>query len=135
MGSRQITPPERRRAWAEIDLDALASNAAQLRAALPQFEGAPVVAAHFGGYMLWREAIEQLCGQDIYFDTSYSARKLPPLWAARIMELHDPARILFGTDAPWADPRDEMDFVRKICGGDPALEAAVFGGNAERLLS
>lgn len=105
----------------------------RLRRALPQFEGAPVIAAHFGGYLLWQEVMTQLCGQDVYFDTSYCARKLPPPWARQILQLHDPARVLFGTDLPWANPLDELHFVREIC-GDEATAAAVLGENALRLL-
>jgi len=105
----------------------------RLRAALPWFGGIPVVAAHFGGYMCWREVMEYLCGQDVYFDTSYCARKMPPPWARRILELHSPARILFGTDLPWADPADELAFVR-LLSDDQEVIAGILGGNAHRLL-
>ena len=104
---------------------------ARLRAALPQFEGAPVVAAHFGGYLYWQEAMEHLCGQDVYLDTSYCARKIPPPWARQILALHGPARILFGTDLPWADPGDEIAFVHAFAGEEAG---DILGGNAAKLL-
>ena len=106
---------------------------ARLRAALPQFGGAPVVAAHFGGYLLWREVLEHLCGLDIYFDTSYCARKMPPPWAREIIEAHGAGRVLFGTDLPWADPLDEIEFVRQIS-ADEGMAGEILGGNAIRLL-
>jgi len=107
---------------------------ARLANALPQFEGAPVVAAHFGGYILWREVLEHLCGRDIYFDTSYCARKMPPPWAKEIVGAHGAARILFGTDLPWADPLDELEFARQIS-QDEATAEKVLGCNAARLLN
>ena len=111
--------------------DPVRAAPARIAKALPQFGGAPVVAAHFGGYMLWQEAMEHLCGRDIWFDTSYCARKMPPPWAMQILRLHDPARVLFGTDLPWADPLDELVFARYVA-GDYAGD--ILGGNAARLL-
>jgi len=111
--------------------DPVRSTPARLARALPQFGGAPVVAAHFGGYLLWREVLEHLCGRDIYFDTSYCARKMPPAWAGEIVEAHGAGRILFGTDLPWADPADEIAFVRAL-GGERAGD--ILGGNAAKLL-
>ncbi|MDR2753839.1 MAG: amidohydrolase family protein, partial [Oscillospiraceae bacterium] len=105
----------------------------RLAAALPHFEGAPVVAAHFGGYLLWRDVLTHLCGKDIYFDTAYSARKLPPPWAREILAAHNPARVLFGTDVPWVDPLDEITYVRELT-EDAGVADAILGGNAARLL-
>ena len=113
--------------------DPVRSTPERLARALPYFEGASTIAAHFGGYLLWREVLEHLCGQDIYFDTSYCARKIPPPWAKEINEAHGPARILFGTDLPWADPLDEINFTRQLC-GDEEDARAVLGGNAAGLL-
>ncbi|MDR1464051.1 MAG: amidohydrolase family protein [Oscillospiraceae bacterium] len=104
-----------------------------LAAALPWFEGAPVVAAHFGGYLCWEEAERFLCGADVYLDSSYSASRLPPSWARRLLDRHDPARVLLGSDLPWADPRDEIYFLSSL-GASPTETAALLGGNAARLL-
>ena len=109
------------------------SSPKRLARALPQFDGAPVVAAHFGGYILWREVIDHLCGKDVYFDTSYCARKMPPPWAKEIVAAHGAERILFGTDLPWADPLDEIEFARLISMGE-AMAADILGNNAARLL-
>jgi len=110
--------------------DPVRATPEHLLRALPAFGGAPVVAAHFGGFLLWREVMEHLCGQDIYFDTSYCARKIPPPWARRIVELHGKDRILFGTDLPWSDPQDELNLAKQVGG----TEADILGGNAMRLL-
>jgi len=109
------------------------STPERLARALPQFAGAPVVAAHFGGYILWREVVDHLCGRDVYFDTSYCARKMPPPWAREIIQAHGAHRVLFGTDLPWTDPLDEIDFVRAVS-KDEAMAAEILGNNAARLL-
>ncbi|MCL2105911.1 MAG: amidohydrolase family protein [Oscillospiraceae bacterium] len=106
---------------------------AALAEALPQWQGAPVVAAHFGGYILWREVLEHLCGREIYFDSSYCAGRLPLPWAKEILEAHGANRILFGSDQPWSDPADELHYLRQL-GASPEETALMLGGNAERLL-
>ena len=57
-----------------------------LASILPVFQGAPVVAAHFGGYMMRAQTMKHLIGKDVYFDTSYSYSRFPPLWAKEIIE-------------------------------------------------
>ncbi|MDR1927689.1 MAG: amidohydrolase family protein [Oscillospiraceae bacterium] len=106
---------------------------AALAEVLPRFGGAPVIAAHFGGYLLWEEAMLALCGTEIYLDTSYSAKRIPPPWGKRLLAAHDSGRILLGSDLPWADPRDELYFLRGLT-EDEGVLAGIFGGNAQRLL-
>lgn len=49
-----------------------------LKKILPRFGGAPVIAAHMGGFLLWREAAELLGGTGIYIDTAFSSGSVPP---------------------------------------------------------
>lgn len=51
---------------------------------LDAFGDAPVVAAHFGGYLLWKEVYDVLCGTDIYLDTAFSSGKMPPRYAKKL---------------------------------------------------
>jgi predicted TIM-barrel fold metal-dependent hydrolase len=104
-----------------------------LAEALPAFSGAPVVAAHFGGYMCWKDVVKYLSNTQLYLDTSYSARKLPPPWAREIAQAFGSERLLFGTDLPWSDPLDELAYVREL-GFDAANTQAILGGNAAKLL-
>ena len=55
---------------------------------LDAFGDAPVVAAHFGGYLLWKEVYDVLCGTDIYLDTAFSSGKMPPRYAKEIIDKH-----------------------------------------------
>lgn len=87
---------------------------ARLLKALPYFNGATVVAAHMGGFLLWRDVIDTLCGSDVYIDTSFSYGKLPPIWAKEMIAKHGADRFLFGTDAPWSSVEDELKFINSL---------------------
>lgn len=81
---------------------------------LPCFDGAPVVAAHMGGYMQWEAVIEKLCGLDIYLDTSYTFGRILKPQAQKIVDLHTPDRILFGTDLPWNEAVTECRLIESL---------------------
>ncbi|MDR2648044.1 MAG: amidohydrolase [Oscillospiraceae bacterium] len=105
-----------------------------LASVLPRFAGGTVVAAHFGGYACWNDVLRYLCGKEVYLDTSYAARKMPPPFGRAIYEAHGASKLLFGSDLPWADPRDEAYFLTLL--GAPQDEInAILGGNARRLLA
>lgn len=105
----------------------------RLAAALPYFKGAPVVAAHFGGYMCWREVEEYLAGSECYFDTSFTAGRIPVPLAKRIIKKHGTERLLFGSDMPWSSADMEKKAIERLKLGDSDTEA-VLGGNAKALL-
>lgn len=64
----------------------------------------PVVAAHWGGSACDQQVLEQLCGQDIYFDLSFGYGLVPRAQAQKILDKHTPDRLLFGSDLPWHRP-------------------------------
>ena len=72
----------------------------------------PVVAAHWGGINCGEDVIKHLCGRDVYFDTSFGYAMMPKYYAEKIIELHTPDRMLFGTDTPWHTP----DMEKKLLG-------------------
>lgn len=101
---------------------------------LDLFGDAPVIAAHFGGYMLWENVLEHLCGTPIYFDTAFSYGKIPPDFAKDIIISHGADRILLGSDMPWSTPTDEERLIRSLRLDDVSTDAILFN-NAKRLLS
>lgn len=100
---------------------------------LPAFGGAPVVAAHMGGYMCWKDVLKFLAGKAVYLDTAFSYSRMPPDWAREIVRRHGAEQILLGSDMPWSDTANEIRFVKSL-GFSPEETAAVLGGNACRLL-
>lgn len=101
---------------------------------LPEFGGAPVVAAHMGGWMMWQDVQECLCGKDIYLDTAFSAGRMPPDYARAIIRKHGAERILLGSDMPWGNTGDEIAFVKSLDLTDRQT-ACILGENAQQLLN
>lgn len=100
---------------------------------LPVFNGAPVVAAHFGGLCARPETLEHLCGKDVYLDTAYCYGMLTPRMAKELIDVHGADKILMGSDAPWNSPWQDIELVRCF-GLSPEDEKAVLGENARKLL-
>ncbi|MBL7139836.1 MAG: amidohydrolase family protein [Planctomycetes bacterium] len=67
-----------------------------------------LVACHMGGWQSWEEALEHVIGTEMYVETSMTLPWCPPALLERLFERHDPGRLLFGTDAPWADQAESL---------------------------
>ena len=75
--------------------------------ALPTLE---VFAAHFGGYQCWEEAVKCLLDlPNIYFDTSSTLGFVSLDYAKQLVKHFDTDRLLFGTDFPMWDHKEELD--------------------------
>ena len=105
----------------------------RLANALLPLEGAVVVAAHFGGYMLWEKALDLLVGKELYLDTSYSVGRIPPKIALEIIRSHGADRILFGSDLPWSAASEEKILIGTL-GLEPEEQKKIFYKNAKKLL-
>lgn len=106
----------------------------RLKKALPYFQGTTVVAAHMGGMGQWLEVEAELAGfPHLFLDTSFSYTHLPPLAAGRLVGVFGYHHILYGSDSPWSPMDKEIGYVKSL-GLPPEAEAAILGGNAERLL-
>jgi len=69
-----------------------------------------VIAAHFGGWSEWDEALRLLPGlPNLYVDTCSSLYALEPERAADIIRAFGVDRVLFGVDFPMWDPKEELD--------------------------
>ena len=73
-----------------------------------------VIAAHFGGYTEWDEAIKHLVGKNVYFDTSSTLWKCPLEKANKMLKEHGIDKFLFGSDFPMWDHEDEMTRFNKL---------------------
>jgi len=101
-----------------------------------RFPRLDVIACHFGGYRMLDVAEDTVIGLPVYIDTSWPP-SLSELDTARIkgvIERHGAERVLFGSDWPMASQTDEVAAVRAL-ELSAADEAAVLGGNLERLLA
>lgn len=101
---------------------------------LDLFDDAPVIAAHFGGWLLWDSVLEDLCGTKVYLDTAFSSGKMPPDYAKELIKAHGADKVLLGSDMPWSDTLDEVRFVQSL---DLSAEdeEKILSNNAKRLLN
>ena len=92
-----------------------------------------IVAAHMGGWMVWDEAEKELAGVDIFFDTSAIYRLMQPQDFVRLCRKHGCERVIFGSDSPWYDQGECVEWILRTSLSDAEKEA-VLGANAARLL-
>ena len=69
---------------------------------------------------------------NIWLDTAVVANYISDEQLCRIISAHGAERILFGSDAPWDDPMNEIKQLQRLTLSDNELEL-IFHGNAEQL--
>lgn len=97
------------------------------------FPGAPLIAAHMGGYRYWDEVEKHLLGRDIYLDTAYSIHELGLEKASKIIKQHGPEKILFATDFPWRDHDMDISLIKSLNLSSKEIDG-ILGNNASRIL-
>ncbi len=97
------------------------------------FPGAKIVAAHMGGFQFWDDVERLLVGENLYLDVSYCLSPMQDEQLKRIINNHGYEKILFATDSPWCDQKEEIAKVKKLK-FTQQIEEAILGGNAAKLL-
>ena len=85
------------------------SQPGKLRKVLDQFPDLQVVAAHFGGYQMHKEAFIELTDTNCFFDTSSSLMFMEEGLAEKYIHHYGAERFLYGTDFPMWDPVVEVE--------------------------
>lgn len=119
----------------ENDSAEILSTPEKIAKLLKVFPKMKIVVAHFGGYKMIEESKKFLLGKDVYFDTSY-----PPglcfqdkKWVLHMINNHDPEKIIFGTDAPFARQKEDIEYILKLPISQDLKENILYK-NANRLL-
>ncbi len=92
-----------------------------------------LVLAHCGGCDLWDEVLDVLAGENVYMDTAYSMGRIPEEQFVTLCRTHGVDKMLFATDCPWGNPKNDLATFLSM----PLTEAeqeAILHENAERLL-
>lgn len=92
-----------------------------------------LVLAHMGGSEMPDEVISELCGEDVYFDTSFALPRMDEATVREIIRLHGEDRILFASDSPWCNAEECARIIRSLSLG-AAAEEKIFEKNAAKLL-
>ena len=104
------------------------------------FPGIKFVSAHMGGLTApFEDIIRSLPAVDnLYLDTSNAAHTLNEAEFIRLLQVHGPDRIIFGTDWPWFDPGEEISLIEGLldrAGYTVNDKAKVLGGNIAELMA
>ena len=86
----------------------------RLAHALEYFSGKNVIAAHMGGFRAWDDVEKYLAGTEIYMDTAMITDFMPKAQCERIIKKHGADKILFGTDMPWDNPSDTLEYLTSL---------------------
>lgn len=98
-----------------------------------ELRGGVIVAAHMGGAQQLDEVERDLCGSDVYIDTSMGFEHYSREQFLRIVKSHGAEKILFGSDSPWSQADSEIAAIRSLNLSQDQKDKILFG-NACRLL-
>ena len=85
------------------------SNPNRIAPILDIYDKLTVIGAHLGGYTVWEEAAHKLSKyRNFYVDTSSSLFALDKKTAEQIINIYDEDKVLFGTDYPMWNPKEEL---------------------------
>ncbi len=91
------------------------SNPNRLKPILDTYTDLTVIGAHLGGWSVWDTAVDTLTGyKNFYVDTSSSTYWLSPERMTEIIRAYGADRVLFGTDFPVWDSKEEIERFNKL---------------------
>lgn len=108
------------------------SSPREILALQERFPSLTVAAAHLGGFEMWEESEDILCGSPVYLDLSHTLGWAETERVFRMIKKHGAHRILFASDAPWQDPGDVLSAFMQLDLSDGEREL-ILHVNAERL--
>ena len=112
------------------------SNPNRLIPLLKNFPNLTIVGAHFGGWSVWEEATEKLCGyKNFLVDCSSSLYAITPEKAKELIMIYGVHRVLFGTDYPLWTPEIEIERFMKIDLSDEQREDILYNNAAKLFLN
>jgi predicted TIM-barrel fold metal-dependent hydrolase len=79
-----------------------------------KYPEATFIAAHFGGYRRWDDAVLYQGLENVYFDTCSSLPFITPKKAKELIDMLGADRFFFATDFPMWDARGELERFNKI---------------------
>ena len=109
------------------------SNPDRIVNILKAFPSLKLVAAHFGGYTVWEEALRKLPGrfENLYVDSSSTTLYIPPEKVVELVRAYGTDRVIFGTDHPMCVPEQEVRRFEELGLGEEEKERIARGTFAE----
>lgn len=109
---------------------ALPKHFAKVRNDFPDLK---MIAAHMGGEGNYEETKRLLLGEDIYLDTSFVFRLMDLSTIKEFFRKHPVERFLFGSDSPWKDQKQELDYLLSLSFLSDDKKEKIIGLNAREL--
>lgn len=109
------------------------SSPKAFRRIVDEMQGGVIVASHLGGHAQWDDVEKHLVGTSIYLDTSMGTEYYPTEQFIRIVKSHGSEKILFGSDSPWSNAKNEIENIRSMPLTDKE-KTDILGASAQRLL-
>ncbi len=92
-----------------------------------------IIAAHFGGWSEWDDAVKYLKLDNVYVDTSSSLYALSPEKTRELISFYGEDKVFFGTDYPMWDMENELKFIKNL-NLPPELYEKIMHKNFEKLM-
>lgn len=73
-----------------------------------------LVLAHLGGWKMWEDVYEKLCGENVWFDTAVAFGVCDDNLFEKIVHAHGANKILFATDSPWSGQAESLAYLEKL---------------------
>ena len=91
------------------------------------------VLGHYGAHKQWNEVLDLLAGENVYFDTAFTLHEISEKTFKDILYRHGDDKILFATDCPWRDIKEDLRILKSFNLG-PETEEKILYKNAIKLL-
>ncbi len=91
------------------------------------------VLAHYGAHKQWEIVLDILAGENVFFDTAFTLHEINEDLFKKILYKHGEDRVLFATDCPWRDIKEDIDILKSYNLGKET-EEKLFYKNAIKLL-
>lgn len=108
-------------------------NPERIAHVIDEFPKLTVLAAHFGGWLLYDRAVDALLDKNCYLDCSSSCLYTGKRRFKELIRTFGAERIVFGTDFPMWNPRVEVNNLLDLGLTEEELEL-IFYKNAEKIL-
>ncbi len=111
------------------------SNPNRIKPILEEYPNLTVIGAHFAGYSVWDEAVQELSKfKNLYVDCSSSMAMITPEKTSELIHAYGVDKVLFATDFPMWNIAEELKRL-EACKLTEEEKEKIFYKNAERLFN
>ncbi|MBQ0105731.1 MAG: amidohydrolase family protein [Armatimonadetes bacterium] len=100
---------------------------------MKEYPSLKIIAAHMGGVEEIEDVYKYYIGKNIYLDTCFTHLYISGEKLAKMIKDHGADRVLFGTDSPWSDQKQQVGYIESLDLTEEEKKL-VLGENAKGLL-